>query len=273
MFVKSSGSQLDDRLYLAAALKGDVPLVLSSLKDGADPYATVQEGRVDRGIVTAVNCVVALSDMYYRQSSRRLVINHETALHIAARAGKVKVVEELLQRYPRLKEIADSFQRNALFKAHSDCIPTLLEHGIDVLQKDIHGQTPLYSMIDTTNAVGAKLIIEHMNKTSPPVEHALIHSVLKQPNIYIPKDVINIVNEYFGYLNEKDICIPKRFLKHIPGKEEYVAQESGLSIIEKTWRDGVTRMINLFKEYDIALSNCTVVEVREAVSSTFEVSY
>ena len=248
MTVNPSGNRDIDHQYLEFVRGNNLQGMRDSLRMGADPLVKREESVTETTVYDPGNAVLPLSGFVQQKDRWEVMVNRVTALHIASRAGHDKIVGWLLERYPELIYVKDSYESNALFWASSNCIPTLLRCNVSVIDKDVNGRTPLYSMVERHDLIGAELILEKMKET----KHALIDSILDKSNI--PTAVTDIITQYLGFVDKEDVGIPETFLAYVPGCKEFTEKdEDGFS---RTKRKVIKKTYEFFMGYGVNLSEC-----------------
>lgn len=254
-FFSIDGNREVDRKYLSSVGDGDLDRVRASLAEGADPLATSKAPGLVKVVDSVIRGVLELQAKVQQQEATVIGIASWTALHVAARRGHPAIVEFLLKQYPELMNILDQCQANALFWADKDCIPILLQNNASVVQKDVFGQNPLFTVLYTANLIGVRLIVEQM-VTYPRAEHMMLHTFLKP--FFSELHLINLMSEYIGRLDQDDVAVPAHLCKYIPGFSEFNEKDDNRN--DRAWREKVNSLVEFFREYGINLSECRVIK-------------
>ena len=102
--------------------------------------------------------------------------NGQTALHIACQEGHIDVAKYILLKYPRAANMCDNSSCTPGFYAtthgHVDTLKLLVEFGLNVFSKNIHGHTLLL----TACLTGQVSMVKYLLETFPQLLHHFDHT-------------------------------------------------------------------------------------------------
>mmetsp|Transcript_46339 Transcript_46339/g.129175 ORF Transcript_46339/g.129175 Transcript_46339/m.129175 type:complete len:269 (-) Transcript_46339:95-901(-) len=201
---ESEPPKVDTELVLAAAADQERDL-LRMLEDKHDANS-VDEGGVSALCAAAVHGHVRSARMLLRHGAdpdQAHIDTKRTAMHMAAKEGKVNMVE-LLHRYKADASLKDIAGRTALHWAclsdQPDCVRKLISYGAPLNEPDHSGYTPLITAVEYNRIDCVSMLIKHGADVN--ICNNLKHSALEIADWYGLKPILNLLTAHISKLAE-----------------------------------------------------------------------
>lgn len=134
-----------------------------------------------------LNCIDAASNSPFSKVSQRAI----ALLNQQDSRDRLTALFHLDEHMQILRKSIDYINYEGVERARR-CTEMLLQAGIDIHLKNVHGKTAFHQMIAYCDLPGTQLILEHVNATAKKADVVVRSNLLK----FIHSDCVNIILDY-----------------------------------------------------------------------------